>query len=72
MNKAHGMRSFSRKAWAVVESIDVQNYVPSKESGECKHDKQAPDLCELRADLEPVEVEGFEEKYFLKSVVSGP
>ena len=57
---------------AVVESIGVQNYVPSKESGECKHDKRAPDWCELRSDPEPVEVEGSEEKYFLKSVVSGP
>ena len=48
MNKAYGMRSFCRKVSAVVESIDVQKYVPSKESGECKHDKQAPDLCGLR------------------------
>ena len=48
MNKAYDMRSCCRKVSAVVESIDVQNYVPSKESGECKHDKQAPDLCGLR------------------------
>ena len=41
-------------------------------SEECKHDKRAPDLCELQSDPKPVEVEGSEEKYFLESVVSEP
>ena len=47
MNESYGMRSFCRKVSAGVESIDVQNYLPSKESGECDRDKQVPDLCEM-------------------------
>ena len=47
MNESYGICSFYRKVSAVVESIDVQNYVPSKESGKCNRDKKAPDLCEL-------------------------